>query len=75
MLKLGQIRLDKIIRDFVCTPDPLKERYRTEKVVWDTYYNVLDKVEDGLKKDDPFALELRKKAKKLIKDCKLEVDV
>jgi len=43
--------------------------------VWDTYYNVLDKVEDGLKKDDPFALELRKKAKKLIEDCKLEVDV
>ena len=75
LLKLGQSRLDKIVRDFVCTPDPLKERYRMEKVVWDTYYNVLDKVEDGLKKDDPFALELRKKAKKLIEDCKLEVDV
>ena len=75
LLKLGQIRLDKIIRDFVCTPDPLKERYRMEKIVWDTYYNVLDKVEDGLKRDDPFALELRKKAKKLIKDCKLELDV
>ncbi len=72
LLKLGQIRLDKIIREFLSRPDSLQERYGMERVVWNTYFDVLDRVEDGLKRGDPFALELREKAKKLIKDCKLE---
>jgi hypothetical protein len=42
-----------------------------ERIVWDTYFDALDKVEDGLKRGDPFALGLREKAEKLIKDCKL----
>ncbi len=71
LLKLGQARLDKIIRDFLSRPNPLQEKYRMDGVVWNTYFNVLDKVEDGLKRGDSFALELREKAKKLIKDCKL----
>jgi hypothetical protein len=71
LLKLGQVRLGKIIRDLLSRPNPLQERYRMERIVWDTYFDALDKVEDGLKRGDPFALGLREKAEKLIKDCKL----
>lgn len=71
LLKLGQIRLDKIIRDFLSRANPLRERYIMEGVVWNTYFDVLDKVEHGLKRGDPFALELREKAKKLIESCRL----
>jgi hypothetical protein len=44
----------------------LKERYRREQKAWDLYYDILDKIESALKEEDQFALELRKKAEKLV---------
>jgi hypothetical protein len=71
LLKLGHIRLGKIIGDLLERPNPLQESYRTERVVWNVYFDALDKVEEGLNKGDPFAVSLREKAKKLIEDCRL----
>jgi hypothetical protein len=71
LLKLGQNRLIKIINDFLYKPNPLQQRYIMERNVWDIYFDVLEKVEGGLKKGDSFAFDLREKAQKLIKDCRL----
>ena len=71
LLKLGHIRLGKIIENFLSRPRLLEERYQMERAVWNVYFDLLDKVEEGLGRGDPFALELREKARKLIRDCKL----
>jgi hypothetical protein len=44
----------------------LKERYEREQKAWGLYYDILDKIENALKKEDQFALELRERAKELV---------
>ena len=65
-MKLGQSHLGKIIGDFLEGPNPLQERYKKEWVIWNAYFDALDKVEEGLNRGDPFAVQLREKAKNLI---------
>ena len=55
------------------TPDPLKERYLAEKKAWNIYYDILDRIEDGVKERDAFALDMKEKARRLIKDCEMDL--
>ena len=73
LLMLAVNRLDGLIRDLTDTPNPLSARYREEKRGWDIFYDVLDRIEDGLAKGDDFALELKNKAIDLVEDCFVEV--
>ncbi|MBE9594298.1 MAG: hypothetical protein IMF19_12570 [Proteobacteria bacterium] len=47
----------------------LKQRYEKERLSWNLYYDILSAVEDALKNNDSFALELRKKAESIIYQC------
>ncbi len=47
----------------------LKQRYEKERLGWDLYYDVLDKIESGLKKENAFALNLRNKAGEIVRQC------
>jgi hypothetical protein len=49
----------------------LKKRYEREKKAWDLYYDILDKIESALKKEDQFAIELRERAKKLVHNARV----
>ncbi len=71
LLKQGVERLGRVIGELNRTPNPLMERYRQEKEGWDLFYDLLDHLEDALAKGDAFALNLRKRAHKLIKDCRV----
>ncbi len=51
----------------------LKERYERERKAWDLYYDVLDKVENALRKGDQFAVELQERAKKLVQNVRIIV--
>ncbi len=73
LLQMGPARLNDIIEDLVKTQNPLRKRYLSEKRAWDVYYDILDKVEEGLNDGDPFALDLKQKAKKLIEGCKMSL--
>jgi hypothetical protein len=73
LLEMGTERLRGIIKKLTDRPDSLGEMYLKEKAVWDSFYDVLDKVEEGVKQNDPFALDLVEKAKNLIRDCKIDV--
>ena len=75
LLQMGIIRLHKILKKFSETSNPLRQKFQEEKKAWDIFYDLLDKVEDGLKKDDPFALDLKEKAKKLIKASEIELQI
>ena len=47
----------------------LKKIYEKEKRGWSIYYDTISAIEDGLKNDDIFSLELQKKAQNIIKAC------
>ena len=71
LLQIGTARLLRVIKKIVKHPNSLNERYLYEKRAWGIYYDLLNSVERGLKQRDPFALELRQKAKCLIRDCEI----
>ena len=49
----------------------LKEKYEREKKAWDIYYDILDRIENALRKEDKFAIELRERAKKLVHNARV----
>jgi hypothetical protein len=65
--------LHEIIKELSETSNPLRERFRKEEKAWNIFYDLLDKVEEGLQGGDPFALDLKEKAKKLIKTSKIDL--
>ena len=73
LLQMGTARLHKIIQELDKTPNPLKGRYLAEKKAWNIYYDILDRIEDGLKKGDRFALDMKEKATRLIKECEIDI--
>ena len=71
LLQMGTTRLHKTMTDLVESPNPLRARYRMEKKAWNLFYDLLDKVEEGLNTGDPFAHHLKEKARDLIKTSKI----
>ncbi|MEE9200208.1 MAG: hypothetical protein V3V45_02065, partial [Candidatus Brocadiales bacterium] len=49
------------------------EKYKREKTAWDLYYDILDHIEAGIKSNDPFALDLREKAQRLIDGTRITI--
>ncbi len=68
LLKQGVERLEGIIRELNRKPNPLIEKYRREKEGWDLFYDLLDHLEEALAKGDAFALNLRDRALKVVKE-------
>ncbi len=75
LLQMGTNRLHKIINKLSETSNPLYERFRKEKKAWNIFYDLLDKVEEGLERGDPFALDIKAKAKELIKTSEIDLGV
>jgi len=73
LLQMGTNRLYKIIKELSETSNPLQVRFRKEKKAWNIFYDLLDKVEEGLQRGDPFALGLKAKAKELIKTSEIDL--
>lgn len=71
LLTTGTQILDRAITHLDKEPNPLIKQYQKEKEGWNLYYDILDRIEEELKTDDSFALELKKKAVNLVKDCKM----
>jgi len=73
LLQMGTNRLHKIIKKLSETPNPLREKFQKEKKAWNVFYDVLDKVEEGLQRGDPFDLDLDNKAKEMIKTSQIDL--
>ena len=68
-VKMGSRRITDAI-DFVQGENSmLKQRYQNERLGWNLYYDTLEAVEDALKHEEGFALDLRKKAQRIIDQC------
>ncbi len=70
-LTTGVQQLDKITICLYKEPNPLIKQYAREKEGWNLYYDILDRFEAELKIGDSFALELKKRAVKLVNNCKM----
>jgi rubrerythrin len=49
----------------------LEKCHEREREAWNLYYDILDKVEDALKRGDSFATELREKGKRLVNNLRI----
>jgi len=72
LVETGTRRLRASIREVsMGDGNGLKERYEREQKVWNLYYDILDKIENALKEEDQFAIELRERAKKLVLNARV----
>lgn len=74
LLQMGTIRLQKIVKELVRTPNLLEDRFREEKRAWNIYYDTLDRAEEGLKRKDPFAIDMKKRTRRFMMGCKITSD-
>jgi hypothetical protein len=70
-LRMGTKRLSEVMEVLRKEPNPLIEEYLKEKKVWNTYYDILDRLEKGIADGDAFALKLRERAKALVEGCRM----
>jgi len=68
---MGAPRIKDSLRFVDERNNPLKQSYEKERLGWDLYYDVLDEIEKGLKKEDDFALNLQNKARDMVRQCLL----
>lgn len=68
-IKTGAKRIMNSL-DFVIGEESLlRQKYEKERLGWNLYYDTLSAVEDGLYKGDGFALDLKKKAECIVRQC------
>ena len=72
LIETGLKRLDAVTEEALSEGrDGLREKYLREKGAWDLFYDTLDHIEEALKKNDPFAIELKDKALSIVSDVKV----
>ncbi len=69
LITLGAQRLTEALEFLRGTRSRLEQQLEKERLGWSIYYDALSAVEDALKREDHFAVELRKKADSLIGRC------
>jgi len=69
LINIGAGRITKAVNLIQGSPKLLKQQYEKERIGWNLYYDVLSRVENALSNEDAFALDLRRKAEKMIEQC------
>jgi hypothetical protein len=72
-LNMGTRRIGRLVQDLTQGPNPLKEQYEREERAWNLFYGLLDRLEKGLAGEDSFSLELKYRAKEVIKDTEINI--
>ncbi|MFC1923114.1 hypothetical protein ACFLY4_07480 [Chloroflexota bacterium] len=65
-VRMGTQRIDQALQFAFIDQGKLKRQYQQERLGWALYYDALSALEKGLQDGDPFAQEMRKKARELI---------
>jgi len=50
----------------------LADEYEKERLGWNLYYDTLSAIEHGMAEGHEFALDLRKKAQRIIRECAID---
>ncbi len=73
LVRIGVSRLKGLVGQLHGQPDTLVDQYRQERSSWNLFYDVLDKLEEDLKKNEPFAVDLRRRAVACVDECRLDL--
>ncbi|GMR04192.1 MAG: hypothetical protein BMS9Abin23_0082 [Thermodesulfobacteriota bacterium] len=74
LMKTGSRRLRAATRDILAgNGEALKDSYEREKAAWDLYYDILRRLEEAIEAGDPFAVDLKERAKKLVMETRVVV--
>ncbi len=71
LLVQGSRRLGKIIAMLEADPDALARRLELERQGWDLFYDILDRLEQGLSRGEKFAAQARARAADLAAFCRV----
>jgi hypothetical protein len=73
-LSVGSRKLGHWLEWLNENPNGLKLAYESEREAWDGYYDILDHVEDGLKKGSAEAARLAERANRIMEATRLRID-
>ena len=68
-VKTGAKRIINSLDFMIGENSLLRQSYEKERLGWNLYYDILSAIEDGLNKGDGFALDLKKKAESIVRQC------
>jgi hypothetical protein len=71
LITIGIERISEALEFIRGQNSALKKQYDREQLGWNLYYDTLDAVEQALKNEDSFALELQQRAKAIVRQCAL----
>jgi len=69
-IKNGIPRISAAIRFTEGRPSPLKQRYEKERRQWNRYFDILSELEKAIGQGDALALELKIKAREIVRHCR-----
>lgn len=73
-IKNGAARIGEALNFVKGENSMLKQSYKEERLGWNLYYDILSVAEDAIKRNDQFALNLRKKANSIVDDCTIRFE-
>ncbi len=73
LLEVGFRRLGRLLDGLKGEPDFIKKSFKQEKTGWDIYYDIIDALEDALRRDDPFALRIQERMSNIVSSCRLNI--
>jgi hypothetical protein len=68
-VQTGAKRIKSALRFVEGDPNELKQQYKKERLAWDLFYDTLSAVEEGLKKGEAFARDLKTRAESILNEC------
>lgn len=68
-IKNGAVRIKDGIRFISGKRSMLSRQFEREKKGWNIFYDVVDAIENGLKGNDEFAMELKTRAENVVSEC------
>ncbi len=71
LVKTGAARLGGILQGLLDGPETVEETFWKERRGWDLFHDLLDRVEEALKRGDSWALSLKERAGALMEACQV----
>ncbi len=72
-IRLGARRISAALDFMNGENSRLADQYKKERLGWDLYYDTLSAIEHGMAEGHAFALDLQKKAQRIIRECAIDL--
>ena len=71
LLETAAAKLNPILQHIMSSKRPFRGDFEREKAAWDLYYDVIDHVEEGLRRDEPWAQAFCDEVRALVDSTKV----